>query len=44
VPSAEKYRIGGRLEYVAAIQPAGVRTLMPRPLSSQTNSTGIGSP
>src|SRR5262245_59542510 len=32
----------GRLAWLAAIQPVGVRTLMPMPLSSQTNRIGTG--
>ena len=34
------YRRPGRLRSIAATQPSGERTLMPEPLSSQTNSTG----
>ena len=43
-PSALKYRSAGRPECAAATQPSGVRTLIPRPLSSQTSSSGIGRP
>ncbi len=38
------YRNAGRREKVASIQPLGVGTLMPRPLSSHTNSRGTASP
>ncbi len=33
----------GRSSIAARIQPGGVRTLMPIPLSSHTKSTGTGS-
>jgi hypothetical protein len=44
VPSASKYRRPGREPYACRIQPSGVRTLIPIPLSSQTSSNGIGRP
>ena len=34
----------GRWANEASIQPAGVGTLIPKPLSSHTNSSGIGRP
>ncbi len=34
----------GRLALMDSIQPAGVLTLMPRPLSSHTSSSGSGRP
>ena len=39
-PGASKYGIPGRCCSTAAGQPRGVRVLMPRPLSSQTSSSG----
>src|SRR2546429_6345045 len=35
--------MAGRAETAASTQPGGVRTLMPRPLSSHTTSSGSGS-
>ena len=39
-PGASKYGMPGRCCSTAAGQPRGVRVLMPRPLSSQTSSSG----
>src|SRR5512133_2340663 len=43
-PSAETYISPGRDPYAASIQPLGVGTEMPKPLSSQTSSIGTGKP
>src|SRR5215218_11176466 len=43
-PSADTYASPGLDPYACSIQPDGVGTEMPRPLSSQTNRIGTGSP
>ena len=41
-PAAASYRIAGRLESALSTQPDGEGTLIPRPLSSHTRSSGTG--
>src|SRR5262245_37439069 len=43
-PSADTYARPGLDPYAALIQPLGVGTEMPRPLSSQTKRIGTGRP
>ena len=44
LPSAQAYRSPGVARSLDAVQPLGVRTLIPMPLSSTTSSNGSGSP